>query len=175
MKLSYLWKGLPGHPLHPPLTDVTIGSYTAATVMALASVVGVAHRAAAHGWWLALVIGLISTGLTATTGFIDWLSIEWRSPLWWTATWHMSSMLTATVFFLLATLIGHDGYRHGAVDGGPFVLTLLGFGFLTLGGWLGGAVVYVHGMRVLSLVDEPTGRAVAPGTHEEKREAEGAG
>src|SRR2546421_8980522 len=24
MKLSYLLRGLPGHPLHPPLTDVTI-------------------------------------------------------------------------------------------------------------------------------------------------------
>ncbi len=30
MKLSYLVKGLPGHPLHPPLTDATIGIYTAA-------------------------------------------------------------------------------------------------------------------------------------------------
>jgi uncharacterized membrane protein len=173
VKLSYLWKGLPGHPIHPPLTDATIGIYTAATVMAIASVVGVAHKPAAHGWWLALVIGLISTGLTATTGFADWLTIEWRSPLWWTATWHMSSMLTATVFFLIATLAGHSGYVHGAVDAGPFVLTLLGFGFLTLGGWLGGAVVYVHGMRVLNLTSEPPGRAVAPAPHPEKEAAEG--
>jgi len=33
MKLSYLLKGLPGHPLHPPLTDATIGAYTAATAL----------------------------------------------------------------------------------------------------------------------------------------------
>ena len=32
MKLSYLWHGPPGHPIHPPLTDATIGSYTVATV-----------------------------------------------------------------------------------------------------------------------------------------------
>src|SRR5919198_1519534 len=133
MKLSYLWKGLPGHPLHPPLTDATIGTYTAATVMA----------------------------------------IEWGSNLWWTATWHLLSMLTATGFFLVATLIGHAGYTHGAVRPGPFILTLIGFGFLTLGGWLGGAVVYVHGMRVLSLTGEPPGRAVAPVPHPEKEEAEG--
>ena len=31
MKLSYLWRGLPGHPLHPPLTDATIGIYTASS------------------------------------------------------------------------------------------------------------------------------------------------
>lgn len=172
MKLSYLWQGLPGHPLHPPLTDATIGAYTASTIAALASVVGIANVSAAHAWWLALVIGLIITALTALTGFADWLTIEWRSPLWWTATWHMCSMLTATVFFLIAALVGHSGYQHGAVDAGPFVLTLLGFAFLTLGGWLGGTIVFVHGMRVLNLVDEPPDRAAAPVAHPEKREAE---
>jgi hypothetical protein len=34
-------------------------------------------------------------------------------------------------------------------------------------------VVFVHGMRVLSLVDEPTSRAVAPVPHPEKERAEG--
>src|ERR687887_2249772 len=139
MKFEYLWKGLPGHPLHPPLTDATIGTYTAAMVMAVASVVGVANVAAAHGWWLALVIGLIVTAFTALTGFADWLTIEWGSPLWWTATWHMLSMLTATVLFLIAVPAGHSGYKHGAVDAGPFILTLAGFAMLTLGGWLRGA------------------------------------
>jgi uncharacterized membrane protein len=172
VKLRYLLHGLPGHPLHPPLTDATIGAYTASAVMAFASVVGVAHVAAAHGWWLALVIGLIATSLTALTGFVDWLGITWRSPLWWTATWHMCSMLTATVFFLIAALVGHSGYEHGAVETGPFILTLVGFGFLTFGGWFGGAVVFTHGMRVLQLVDEPPGRAVAPVPHPEKEKAE---
>ena len=32
MKLSYLIRGMPGHPLHPPLTDATIGAFTFATV-----------------------------------------------------------------------------------------------------------------------------------------------
>jgi uncharacterized membrane protein len=172
MKLSYLWKGLPGHPIHPPLTDATIGSYTAATAMALASVVGIANHGAAHGWWLALVVGLIITSLTAVTGFADWLTLEWGSNLWWTATWHMLSMLTATVFFLIAALVGHKGYTHAAVDAGPFILTLVGFAFLTVGGWLGGAVVFVHGMRVLNLTGEPPGRAAAPVPHPEKEMAE---
>jgi hypothetical protein len=49
---------------------------------------------------------------------------------------------------------------------------LLGFGMLTLGGWLGGGIVFVHGMRVLNLVEEPTKRAVTPG-HPEKEAVEG--
>jgi uncharacterized membrane protein len=172
MKLSYLWHGLPGHPIHPPLTDATIGAYTASMAMAFASVIGIAERPAAYGWWLALVVGLIITAFTALTGFADWLTITWGSPVWWAATWHMASMLTATVFFLIAALVGHSGYSHGSVETGPFILTLIGFVFLTVGGWLGGAVVFVHGMRVLSLIDEPPARAAAPAPHPEKEEAD---
>jgi hypothetical protein len=42
---------------------------------------------------------------------------------------------------------------------------------LMVGGWLGGSIVFVHGMRVLGLVDEPPGRALAPVAHPEKEEA----
>lgn len=173
MKLSYLFKGLPGHPLHPPLTDATIGTYTVATLLALADVTGAIEQNAAKGWWLALVVGLCITALTAVTGLIDWLGIEWGSPLWRTATSHMIAMVTATVFFGLAAIFGHDGYLHGNVTAGPFVLTVVGFVCLTVGGWLGGAIVFVHGMRVLNLVDEPARRAAAPVPHPEKEAAEG--
>jgi uncharacterized membrane protein len=174
VKLSYLWRGLPGHPLHPPLTDATIGIYTFATIAGLIEVLGITERNGAIGWWLALVIGLIVTVPTALTGLLDWLTIEWGTELWKTATLHLSSMVTATVFFGLAAIFGHGAYTHANVSTGSYILTLVGFGFLTLGGWLGGAVVFVHGMRVLSLVKEPTERAIAPAPHPEKEQAEGA-
>src|SRR6266852_5748260 len=126
VKLSYLWRGLPGHPIHPPLTDATIGIFT------------------------------------ALTGFADWLTLEWGSEIWKTATAHMLAMISATVLFALAAIFGHASYKHGDVSAGAFVLTLIGFGLLTVGGWLGGAIVFVHGMRVLSLVKEPASRAAAP-------------
>ena len=173
MKLSYLWRGLPGHPLHPPLTGATLGTYTFATVAAFAEVVGITQSSGAYGWWIALIAGLIFTVPTALTGLADWLTITWRSDLWWTATYHLLSMVTATIFFALAAIVGHGAYTHGNVSSGGFVLTLVGFGFLTLGGWLGGAVVYVYGMRVLNLVEEPTDRAVSPAPHAEKELAEG--
>jgi uncharacterized membrane protein len=173
MKLSYLWRGLPGHPLHPPLTDATIGTYTFATVAGLAEVLGITQNSGAYGWWIALIAGLIFTVPTALTGFADWLTIEWGSELWKTATAHMTAMVTATIFFALAAIFGHGQYTHGDVSSGAFVLTVIGFLILTVGGWLGGAVVYVHGMRVLNLVKEPAGRAAAPVPHAEKEMAEG--
>jgi uncharacterized membrane protein len=163
MKLSYLVRGMPGHPLHPPLTDLTIGTYAFATIAAILDVAGLVDTAAAQAWWIALVVGLCSTALTALTGFADWIELEWGSELWKTATAHMTAMLVATVVFLAAALIGHGGYEDGSVTAGAFVVTLVGFVVLTLGGWLGGAVVFVHGMRVLGLVQLPWRRAVTPG------------
>jgi uncharacterized membrane protein len=167
-KPSYLVRGLPGHPLHPPLTDATIGIYTFATVAAILSKLGLADHAFAQAWWLALIIGLITTVLTALTGLADWLTLTWGSELWKTATLHLTAMVTATVFFGLAAIFGHGGYTDQAVTTGAFILTLVGFGLLTAGGWLGGAITYVHGMRVLSLVEEPVAEAVAPVPSEEK-------
>lgn len=171
-KPSYLVKGLPGHPLHPPLTDATIGIYTFATLASVLSKLGVAGHAAAQAWWLSLVAGLVAGVATALTGLVDWLSITRGSELWKTATLHLLAMLTATALFLAAALAGHGGYVDRAVTTGSFVLTLLGFAALSAGGWLGGAITYVHGMRVLSLVDEPASRAVSPIPHAEQVEAE---
>jgi hypothetical protein len=171
LKLSYFIRGLPGHPLHPPLTDATIGAYTVATVAAVLSTVGLAEHGLAETWWLTLVIGLVTSSLTVTTGVLDWVTITWGSELWKTATTHALAMVTATVFFVLAIVFGHAGYAHGDVTTGSLVLTLVGFAALTGGGWLGGAITYVHGMRVLSLPTEPARRAASPIPHDEEVDA----
>jgi uncharacterized membrane protein len=173
VKLSYLWRGLPGHPLHPPLTDATIGIYTFATIAAVLDVTGISNATAAQGWWIALLIGLVATVATALTGFVDWLSITKGTPLYRTATTHMIAMLSATLFFGLAALFGHHDWRHGSLSAHSFVLTLVGFLLLTLGGWLGGTIVFVHGMRVLGLPKEPAARASSPIPHPEEEAAEG--
>lgn len=147
-KPSYLIHGLPGHPLHPPLTDATIGTYTFATAAAVLSKLGVAERGLGQAWWLALVVGLCITVPTALAGLADWLLITRGSALWKTATLHLTAMVTATVFFLLAAIFGHSCYTAHDLTIGPFLLTLVGFVLLTTGGWLGGSIVFRYGMRV---------------------------
>lgn len=162
MKPIYLVKGFPGHPLHPPLTDATIGIYTGATIFGLLSVFGVSEQNMAVAWWLALVVGLILTVFTAATGLIDWLGLEKGSPMRRTATLHLLAMVTATIFFLLAAIFGRDDYLASEVTSGSLTLTLAGFAALTLGGWLGGTIVFVHGMRVLDRPEEPASQAISP-------------
>ena len=176
MKTTGVVRGLPGHPTHPPLTDVAIGLYTGAAAFAVLGAVGVSEGNMAIASWLALVAGLAVTVPTAGTGLLDWLKISRGTPLWWTATAHLLAMVTATGVFLAAALVGHGGYVHSDVNTAALVLTLVGFAVLTVGGWLGGTAVYVHGMRVLNLVEEPAHRALAPfATPEKERGTAGGG
>ncbi len=174
MKLSYLWRGLPGHPIHPPLTDATIGAYTFATIAGFIQVVGITSHAGAYAWWLALSIGAITSLATVLTGFLEWLTISSGTPLKRSATTHALVMAAASVFFVVAIVIGHKHYTRGLVGTAPYLFTVIGFCVMTVGGWLGGARTYGYGMRVLSLVDEPSLRAPAAIATPQNERAEGA-
>ena len=172
MKADYLIRGTPGHPVHPPLTDATIGTYTFATIAAVLSALGIAEESAAKGWALALVVGLVLSAPTAITGVVDWLKISPGTPLKRTATSHLIAMVAATVFFLITALVGYGDGMDGVVGAGALILNAIAFGLLTLGGWLGGAIVFTYGMRVLDLVEEPAHRAASPIPHREEEAAE---
>jgi uncharacterized membrane protein len=146
--------GFPGHPIHPPLTDATIGMFVLATGLAIVGAAGAIRAQAAHGCWLALIGGLIVALPTAATGFADWVRLEWGSARWRTATLHLVAMVTAVVLFALAAWMQHRGYEDGRITGAGLVLSIAGLVALSTGGWLGGAIVYVHGVRVLQADDQ---------------------
>jgi uncharacterized membrane protein len=143
-----LIRGRPGHPSHPPLTDATIGMFVLGAGLAVLGKAGVAEGKLGPAAWLALIGGLAVAAPTAVTGFADWVGIEWGTPLWRTATIHLSAMVTAVALFGVAAWLQWPGYRDGGVTTGGLVLALGGLVTLAVGGWYGGAVVFVHGMRV---------------------------
>src|SRR3954447_249643 len=89
---AVLLHGLPGHPLHPPLTDATIGALVLASALAVLGAFGAFGDAAAKACWLALLGGLVVAVPTAATGFADWIRLDWGSARWRTATLHLTAM-----------------------------------------------------------------------------------
>ena len=146
--LQRLLHGPPGHPAHPPLTDATIGMFVLASALTVLGKLDVAPDKLGPAAWLALIGGLIVAGPTALTGFADWLAIEWGTPRWRTATIHLTAMVTAVACFGVAAWLQWPGWRDGGVTTGGLVFALAGLVALTTGGWFGGAMVFVHGMRV---------------------------
>ncbi len=159
----------PGKPFHPPLTDASIGAYTAGVAMLVFGALGVEEEQMAHGALLAISTGLLLAAPTALTGLLDWLDIPKATPARTVATIHLWVMVVATVVFALTWRAQLDGYKDDEVRGLALGLGLGAFALLALGGNIGGANVFVYGMRVLKAEDTPPREALNPfGVEKEK-------
>jgi uncharacterized membrane protein len=160
--VSRLVKGGPGKPLHPPLTDASIGAYTVGVAALIAGKAGLQTPQMAHTGLIAISFGLIVAAPTATTGLLDWLDIPKQTPARTTATIHLIVMVTATVLFALTWLAQRPGYNDGEVRTLGLVLAIVAEVFLALGGNIGGANVFVYGDRVLKRPSTPVASALNP-------------
>lgn len=161
--LVQLVRGFPGKPSHPPLTDVSIGSYTAGVVMLVAGALGLEEAQMAHGALLAISLGLLVTVPTVATGLLDWLSLDRGAPARAIGTVHLVVMLAATVLFAATWIAQLDGYREDEVRLLAVIGGLAAEALLVVGGYLGGTLAYVYGIRVLKRPKTAPVDAVLPG------------
>ena len=165
-RLLVLVRGFSGHPLHPPLTDVAIGAYTVGVAMLVLGAFGVEEEQMAHGALLAIGGGLVVTAPTAITGLVDWLELPRGTSSWTTATIHLVLMVVATVLFVVTFIQQLEGYREDQVVTGAWIPGVLAFLVLTAGGYIGGALVFVHGVRVVGRTNAPLEQVLVPGRAE---------
>lgn len=126
-----------GHPLHPLLTDLPIGSWTSALM--LDWIGGAESRTAARRL---TAVGILAALPTAVSGSSDWADTEVGSPtVRRTGLVHAAANVTALGFFTASYLARRRG------DGGRG-LALTGLGALVAGGHLGGHMAYVEGVGV---------------------------
>ena len=161
-----LLKGWAGKPSHPPLTDVSIGAYTVGVVMLVLGALGVEEEQMAHGGLLAIGGGLAVAAPTALTGLLDWLDLPKGTPVRKVATIHLFTMVSATVLFALTFIAQLDGYKNDQVEALGWILGLGAEGVLAAGGYIGGTLAFVYGVRVLKREDAPPGDALIPGRAE---------
>jgi len=125
-----------GHPLHPMLTDVAIGSWTSAFVIDAMGRPG--SEAAAD---TLVGIGVLSAVPTAAAGLADWsdmMGAERRVGLV-----HAGANIVATGLYGLSWLARRRGNRSRGV-----ALSLMGATVATVGGYLGGHLSYRQGVNV---------------------------
>lgn len=135
------------HPIHPMLIVFPIGLWVFSIV---SQILGQGSRRR-FPWRITarhtLAGGIVGATLAAVPGFIDYLSLK-QPKVKKTATWHLILNVTALGLFTAAWARmghGHCCRRH---SGGAFLLSLLGLAVLTVSGWLGGDLVYVHRVAV---------------------------
>ncbi|HZS11972.1 MAG TPA: DUF2231 domain-containing protein [Nitrospirales bacterium] len=133
-----------GHPIHPMIIPFPIALWIfslAADVIFLFGWGGPVWTDIAFYTMLGGVLGGL---VAAIPGYLDYRTIV-EPAVASIARWHMLLNLSLVTLFIInlwmrATLVG------GAFV--PVVLSVIGVGLLGVSGWLGGELVYVHGVAV---------------------------
>ena len=134
------------HPLHPALVHFPIAGWSLAIAADVASLwLGEpAWRFAA----VSMAIGCIVALATMAAGLWEFAKLPERSPALPVANRHMLFALAAFCAYATSLLLRYD--QHALLGPGMPALaaSVIGFALLGATGWLGGQLVYAHGVGV---------------------------
>ncbi|MFO7155569.1 MAG: DUF2231 domain-containing protein [Pseudomonadota bacterium] len=135
---SFLRGDWMGHPLHPALTDIPIGTWTAATIFDVASLLGYRHLATAAR--ASVAVGVAGAVGAAITGLADWAGTEGRSQ-------RVGVVHAGLNSLALGLQIASLARRYSGTGSGRL---LSGLALVVAGAsaYLGGKLVYQLGTRV---------------------------
>jgi uncharacterized membrane protein len=142
-----------GHPFHPVLVTVPIGSWVAALVFDIVALASddKGSTFAEGAYWL-IGIGIVGAVVAAVFGLLDLLTIPRGTRAFTTGITHMTLNLIVVALFIVNYIIrAAQDTRDATVLG--LVLTLIALAVLGASGWLGGKLAYTYGVRV---ADEST-------------------
>jgi uncharacterized membrane protein len=131
------------HPIHPMLIVFPLGLWVFSVIcylIYLLSSVPVWRTVSLY----AMGGGIVGGVLAAIPGAIDFLTLP-KSRVQTIALSHMISNVVALTIFIIAFALAVFGREHSVV---PFVLSVFGLVAVGTGGWLGGSLVYEHGVGV---------------------------
>ncbi len=154
-------RGFAGKPFHPPLTDVTVGAYVIAPILLILAFLfegsSWSGDAQTAGAWV-LLIGGVSSVATALTGFADWLNTQRGTQIRRMANAHAWTMITLTVIVLFGLwyiFLAEDGRYFSQPSAFSAILGLVIGGLVTIGGTMGGSLVYDWGFNIETASDHP--------------------
>jgi len=135
-----------GHPVHPPLTDMVIGSFLSASLLDL-----LAPRTGARAARRLIAVGILAAMPTALTGISDWADTELADDgVRRVGLVHAGANVSALLLYSASLAARRRGARlRGAL------LALTGAGVLGAGGYLGGHMAYVRGVGVNQTTFDP--------------------
>lgn len=143
-----------GHPFHPLLVTIPIGTWVASLVFDIAgAATGEWDVFATAAQWL-IAIGIVGAILAAIAGLLDFTKLTPQTKSRRIATIHMVINLSVVALFVVSWLL------RAAAPGEPstagIVISVIALLALSVSGFLGGELVFRHGVRV---ADEETQRA----------------
>lgn len=135
------------HPLHPMLAHFPVGLWVFSFVFDIIYLINGNPDFAVTSYYC-MMFGILSAALAVFPGFADYLAIPRDTQPKRIATTHLILNVGVTVLFLL-NLVSRSGIEAGApslVTRGQFILSFFSIILLGISGYLGGLLVYNHGI-----------------------------
>jgi uncharacterized membrane protein len=145
-----------GHPFHAMLVTVPIGAWLAAVIFDIVAFAGDDPEAFTIGARWLYGIGVLAAVVAAIFGLLDFARLTKGTKAHRIAVIHMVLNLTAVVIFTAAWIV-HLGSDDPSTIG--LVLGVIGLAGLGVSGFLGGELVFRHGVRVADETDQAPGHA----------------
>lgn len=137
-----------GHPAHPPLTDFPLALWIFGAVAAVVAALATSPTAWTVSRWT-IGIGLLAALPTVVSGLLDLGALPRKSPPVPVAFRHMLSMVVAGGSFFFVWLLSLGSPAPGGWRlAGLLVLAGIGLVSVLVGGWLGGHLIFAHGVGV---------------------------
>ena len=138
-----------GHPVHPMIIPFPIALWIFSLVSDLIYLWRGNPVWKDYISFYTVLGGILGAAVAAVPGIIDWLTITDR-PTKKLADWHARLNVIALLIFIANFYLRTaSGARWiGADLTVPLLLSVLGIVLITISGWLGGEMVYVHGVAV---------------------------
>ena len=134
-----------GHPVHPILVAYPLGLLTTSVIFDIVHLVTGGTRWAEISFWM-IAVGVVGGLLAAVFGLIDWLAIPSGTRAKAIGLAHGLSNVLMVVLFASSWLLRTGAPGNPGVL--PIVLTFVGVGLASLGGYLGGELVFRMGIGV---------------------------
>lgn len=136
-----------GHPVHPMVVAFPLAFWVGGTAWYLFALVAPDPLWSQIGFWT-LVLGLVAALPAAASGFWDLVTLPPDHPAEATGWWHMGAMSTALCCFLGSVLLHRGDLAAATPPASALVLAVVGTVVTLVGGWLGGELVFRHGVAV---------------------------
>ena len=138
-----------GHPFHPILVTVPIGSWVASLVFDVASQFAAEPEFLTEGSTWLIATGALGAVLAAAVGFLDLFAIPTGTRAFRTGLVHMTLNLAVVAGYTGNFLWRRAIDGEGSVALGPLLLSVGSLAVLALSGHLGGKLAYRYGVRVV--------------------------
>lgn len=137
------------HPLHPVLAHIPAAAWPGALVFDALSQTALGGNAMVQLSFYAIVLGLAASALAVPTGLADWSDIKKDKPAWKIGLYHMALNLLAVLIFAVNVGLRLPTFREAsAVAAAPFALSAFGTLLVLISAYLGGLMVFDHGIGV---------------------------